>query len=121
MPQPALNAAIVPVTPLQQNCSLVWCTQTRRGAFIDPGGEIERLLAVAREQNVQIEKFSLRTAISIMPERLHHWRAGWAWKSKARIATTRSGSTPSTNTERAMACRTASLAFRIVGSRTATV
>ena len=59
MPHPPLNAVIVPVTPLQQNCSLVWCTRTDRGAFIDPGGQIERLLAVAREQKVEIEKILL--------------------------------------------------------------
>ena len=35
-----LRAAILPVTPLQQNCSLVWCTKTMRGAFVDPGGDL---------------------------------------------------------------------------------
>jgi hydroxyacylglutathione hydrolase len=59
MPEPILKAAIVPVTPFQQNCSLVWCTATRRGAFVDPGGETERLLATARAQNVTIEKILL--------------------------------------------------------------
>lgn len=54
-----LKAAIIPVTPFRQNCSLVWCTGTRRGAFIDPGGEAERLLAAARSQNVTIEKILL--------------------------------------------------------------
>jgi hypothetical protein len=38
--EPSLRAAIIPVTPLQQNCSLLWCTQTMRGAFVDPGGVI---------------------------------------------------------------------------------
>ena len=36
-----IKAAILPVTPYQQNCSLVWCVRTRRGAVIDPGGEVE--------------------------------------------------------------------------------
>ncbi|MFL6749396.1 MAG: MBL fold metallo-hydrolase, partial [Sphingomicrobium sp.] len=31
---PPLRAAIVPVTPLQQNCTLLWCTETMRGAFV---------------------------------------------------------------------------------------
>ena len=35
---PPMRAGIVPVTPLQQNCSLVWCTKTNKGALIDPGG-----------------------------------------------------------------------------------
>ena len=37
---PPLRAAIIPVTPLQQNCSLLWCTATMRGAFVDPGGDL---------------------------------------------------------------------------------
>lgn len=52
----SLKAAVIPVTPLQQNCSLVWCEATGRGAFIDPGGEKDRLLAVAEKQGVTLEK-----------------------------------------------------------------
>ena len=37
MTEPPLKAAIIPVTPLQQNCSLIWCTKTMLGAFVDPG------------------------------------------------------------------------------------
>jgi glyoxylase-like metal-dependent hydrolase (beta-lactamase superfamily II) len=59
MPELPLKAAILPVTPFQQNCSLVWCTKTGRGAFVDPGGETDRLLAAARAQNVTIEKILL--------------------------------------------------------------
>jgi glyoxylase-like metal-dependent hydrolase (beta-lactamase superfamily II) len=44
---PTLRCGIVPVTPFQQNCSLVWCAETMKGAFVDPGGETERLLAAA--------------------------------------------------------------------------
>jgi len=39
--QPPLKAAIIPVTPLQQNCTLLWCTKTMRGAFVDPGGDLD--------------------------------------------------------------------------------
>ena len=42
---PPMRAAIIPVTPLQQNCSLVWCTRTMRGALVDPGGDLGRLKA----------------------------------------------------------------------------
>ena len=52
----SLKAAVIPVTPLQQNCSLVWCEETGKGAFIDPGGEKERLLAAAAEAGVTLEK-----------------------------------------------------------------
>jgi glyoxylase-like metal-dependent hydrolase (beta-lactamase superfamily II) len=51
-----LKAAIIPVTPLQQNCSLIWCTATMKGAFVDPGGDIDRLKAAAQAQGVTIEK-----------------------------------------------------------------
>lgn len=53
---PALQGVIVPVTPFQQNCSVVWCALSKRGAVIDPGGEIDRILAAAEAQGVTIEK-----------------------------------------------------------------
>jgi glyoxylase-like metal-dependent hydrolase (beta-lactamase superfamily II) len=56
---PPLKAAIIPVTPLQQNCSLVWCTATMRGAFVDPGGDLDRLKAAAEQNGVAIEKIIL--------------------------------------------------------------
>jgi len=55
-PTPPLRAAIVPVTPLQQNSTLLWCTQTMRGAFTDPGGDLDRLKAAAQQHGVTIEK-----------------------------------------------------------------
>lgn len=50
---------IIPVTPFQQNCSLVWDEQTRRGALVDPGGDEERLLAAVRQADVTLEKVLL--------------------------------------------------------------
>ena len=58
-PSPPLRAAIIPVTPLQQNCTLLWCTETMRGAFVDPGGDLPRLKAAAEHAQVQIEKILL--------------------------------------------------------------
>ena len=54
-----LKAAIVPVTPLQQNCTLLWCTRTMKAAFVDPGGDLGRLKAAASGQGVTIEKILL--------------------------------------------------------------
>jgi len=54
--QPPLRAAILPVTAFQQNCSLIWCTATMRGAFVDPGGDLDRLTAAAAQAGVTIEK-----------------------------------------------------------------
>jgi hydroxyacylglutathione hydrolase len=55
MPLPAdLQAAIIPVTPFQQNTTLLWAKSTMEGVFVDPGGEVPRLLAAAREVGVKI-------------------------------------------------------------------
>ena len=54
-----LRAAIIPVTPLQQNCTLLWCTKTMRGAFVDPGGDLPKLRAAAAQHGVTIEKILL--------------------------------------------------------------
>ena len=51
-----MKVAVQAVTPFQQNCSLIWCEKTRKGAFIDPGGDLERLQAGAEEYGVEIEK-----------------------------------------------------------------
>ena len=56
MSNPPMRAAVIPVTPLQQNCSLLWCTETMRGAFVDPGGDLDKLRAVAKQHGVTIEK-----------------------------------------------------------------
>jgi glyoxylase-like metal-dependent hydrolase (beta-lactamase superfamily II) len=58
-PNRPLGAAIIPVTPLQQNCTLLWCTATMRGAFVDPGGDLPRLKAAAAQAGVTIEKILL--------------------------------------------------------------
>ena len=59
MSEPPLRLGIIPVTPLQQNCSLIWCTSTMRGAFVDPGGDLPRLKAAAQQAGVTIEKILL--------------------------------------------------------------
>ncbi|HEY0104448.1 MAG TPA: MBL fold metallo-hydrolase [Rhizomicrobium sp.] len=54
-----IKAAILPVTPYQQNCSVVWCTRTRRAAAIDPGGELDRIRAVIAKEGLTLEKVLL--------------------------------------------------------------
>lgn len=39
-----LNHHILPVTAFMQNCTLLWCDETREAALVDPGGEASRLL-----------------------------------------------------------------------------
>jgi len=57
-----LNATIIPVTPFAQNCSIVWCARTGAGAVIDPGGDLDQVLAAARENDVRLEKILLTHA-----------------------------------------------------------
>jgi len=54
--EPPIKALVVPVTPLRQNCTIVWCTKTKRAAIVDPGGDIPRLLDVLRQQGLELEK-----------------------------------------------------------------
>jgi len=55
-PTPAIRALIAPVTPLQQNCTIVWCAKTLKAAIIDPGGETPRLLEALKEHGLTLEK-----------------------------------------------------------------
>lgn len=46
-----MRYTIVPVTPFEQNCTLLWCEASRQAAVVDPGGDVEQILAaLAREQ-----------------------------------------------------------------------
>jgi len=54
-----LRVAIIPVTPFQQNCSLIWDDTTMRGAVIDPGGDLPRILGAIEETGVTVEKIVL--------------------------------------------------------------
>lgn len=52
----AMQCEVIPVTPLQQNCSLIWDPASMRGALVDAGGEPERLIDAARRRGVSIDK-----------------------------------------------------------------
>jgi glyoxylase-like metal-dependent hydrolase (beta-lactamase superfamily II) len=51
-----IRAMIAPVTPLQQNCTIVWCVKTNKAAIIDPGGEVPKLMATLEEHGLTLEK-----------------------------------------------------------------
>ena len=51
-----IRAMIAPVTPLQQNCTIVWCAKTMKAAIIDPGGEVPRLMQALADQGLTLEK-----------------------------------------------------------------
>ena len=54
-----LKYRILPVTPYQQNCTLFWCDQTAEAAIVDPGGDLERLLALIDKSGVTLVKILL--------------------------------------------------------------
>ena len=51
-----MRVAIIPVTPFEQNCSLVWCTRTMKAALVDPGGDLDRLKRALERAGVTLEK-----------------------------------------------------------------
>jgi hydroxyacylglutathione hydrolase len=54
-----LRHAIVPVTAFQQNSTIIWEEETRRGLIVDPGGEAPRLQATAGRLGLTIERILL--------------------------------------------------------------
>lgn len=50
-----LRAAIIPVTPFQQNCTILFDEEEKRGVVIDPGGDIERIRAAIKKTSVTVE------------------------------------------------------------------
>ena len=51
-----LHYETVPVTPFQQNSSIVWCDETYQAAIIDPGGDLDVLLAACQKLGVKLEQ-----------------------------------------------------------------
>jgi hydroxyacylglutathione hydrolase len=76
-PAPGLQAAIIPVTPFEQNCTILWDEATMIGAVVDPGGDVERILEAIAEIGVKIEKILLTHG--------HIDHAGGAADLKARL------------------------------------
>mgnify|MGYP002135848671 CR=1 FL=1 len=54
-----MQIRIIPVTPLQQNCSLIWDTATKHAAFVDPGGDIDTLLGVLTHFGLTLKRIWL--------------------------------------------------------------
>lgn len=58
-PAKGLKAAIVPVTPFQQNCTLLWDPGTMKGAIVDPGGDLDLIEQAIAQVGMQPEKILL--------------------------------------------------------------
>ncbi|NDV11337.1 MBL fold metallo-hydrolase [Crenobacter caeni] len=55
----ALRYETIPVTPFEQNATLLWCDRTLRAAIVDAGGDAQKLLARVKANGVTVEKLLL--------------------------------------------------------------
>lgn len=53
---------IIPVTPFEQNCSLIWCADTKEAAVVDPGGDLDRIRAAIKTAGVTVKQILLTHA-----------------------------------------------------------
>jgi hydroxyacylglutathione hydrolase len=51
-----LEYQTIPVTPFQQNCSLVWCSLTHDAAVIDPGGDLPVILNAVKKLGLHLKQ-----------------------------------------------------------------
>ena len=58
-PETRLQIRIIPVTPLQQNCSLIWDTQTKHAVLVDPGGDVDMLLGALEHFGLTLKEMWL--------------------------------------------------------------
>ncbi len=54
-----LAAAIVPVTPFQQNCALLWDEESKRGVVVDPGGDAPRIQEAIGKFGIAVDRILL--------------------------------------------------------------
>jgi len=54
-----LDLRLIPVTPFQQNCSLLWDTESMDGILVDPGGEAQKIMSSAKKLGVNITEIWL--------------------------------------------------------------
>lgn len=58
-PAPKASAAIIPVTPFEQNCTLIVCETTKRAVVIDPGGDIDRIEQAIAQSKATLDRIWL--------------------------------------------------------------
>ncbi|MCX7303900.1 MAG: MBL fold metallo-hydrolase [Hyphomicrobiales bacterium] len=49
-----LNAGIVPVTPFQQNCTILFDQDDKTGVVVDPGGDVGRILETLEGNGIRV-------------------------------------------------------------------
>jgi len=54
-----MKIIVIPVTPYEQNCSLIICEDTKIAAIVDPGGDPQKILNIVEKQGVKVDKIIL--------------------------------------------------------------
>lgn len=54
-----LQAGIIPVTPFQQNCTILFDQDTKEGVIVDPGGDVETILQIVHENGLTLREIWL--------------------------------------------------------------
>ncbi|MGL4767502.1 MAG: MBL fold metallo-hydrolase [Formosimonas sp.] len=54
-----MNVYLIPVTPFQQNCTLLVCDQTAQAAVVDPGGDIDKIMAAIDSAKANVTQILL--------------------------------------------------------------
>jgi hydroxyacylglutathione hydrolase len=54
-----LRGAVIPVTPFQQNCAILWDDATKHALVVDPGGDVDRILAAIDQAGVTVQRILL--------------------------------------------------------------
>jgi len=55
----SLRVEVVQVTPFQQNCSVIWCSDTLDGAVVDPGGDTDKIIAIIEKHQINVTQILL--------------------------------------------------------------
>jgi hydroxyacylglutathione hydrolase len=78
-----LSGMIVPVTPFEQNCAILWDDGSKRAAVVDPGGDVDRILAAIDRTGVSVERIWLTHG------HLDHAGGARGWKRRAAATASR--------------------------------
>ena len=54
-----IKLGIVPVTPFEQNCSVLVCQKTGDAAVVDPGGDLDKILKAVKQMGGSVKKILL--------------------------------------------------------------
>ncbi|MCB1759351.1 MAG: MBL fold metallo-hydrolase [Gammaproteobacteria bacterium] len=57
-----MQYTIIPVTPFQQNCTLIWCAESGAAAVVDPGGDLDLILSEIEQRGLSLEKILITHA-----------------------------------------------------------